>query len=55
MIFVYLFAAVLVAILGRKSRCGFLGTLLLSLLLTPLLVGLAALLFGKPRPALSSD
>lgn len=55
MIYFYFLAAFFVAFLGRHCRTGFFGTLLLALVLTPLLVGVAVMVFGRPRPALSSD
>jgi len=44
---VYTFACSMVAYAGRKRKTGYWGTLFLSLILTPILVGLFLLLFKK--------
>lgn len=49
MIAVYVYASLVVAILGRRSRLGFWRSLALSLLVTPLLAAIAIFLFSPAR------
>ncbi|MBN3818599.1 hypothetical protein G3N57_19170 [Paraburkholderia sp. Se-20369] len=46
-LFIYLVLCLMVAFLGRKSRVGFVRTLLLSFLLTPLTMLIYLLLFAS--------
>jgi hypothetical protein len=46
---VYLGLALVVALLGRRSRAGFIGVFLLSVLFTPLLVGVMVLAFSGSK------
>lgn len=53
----YLIVCVLVGLLGRKTRIGFIGVLVLSVILTPLItvIGLIALAPSKSRQAHTSE
>lgn len=45
-VFIYFALVLLVAVLGRKSRYGFLGLLVASIMLTPFVTFMALLLFS---------
>lgn len=49
---IYLVLCLIAAFFGRRRAMGFFGTLLFSLLLTPILVG-AVLLLTAPRPVIA--
>lgn len=45
----YVILCVFVGLLGRNTRIGFWGSLVLSFVATPLIVGLGITLFSSPR------
>ncbi len=52
---IYVVLCVMVAVLGRHARLGFLRSLLLSFLLTPLVMMIYLLLFAAIEPHRKSD